>query len=93
MSGSSCQICNSSDFAEIAVAREYTSDQPLHVCKGCGFVQVLNRRPSAEIASDWDDAGPDSALYAANLASVEARHAYVARTIQDYVTGKRVCDI
>lgn len=87
----SCEVCGSDDACEIGIAKKYTGEQPLHVCKDCGFVFVKDRRPAAEIAADWDSQ-PGDDVYAASLASVEARHAYVARFAEPYLKN-RVIDI
>jgi len=70
----------------------YTDGQPLHVCKGCGFVQVLNRRTPKDIARAWENSDPGSPIYAADLASVDARHAYVARLIDQNLDIESICD-
>jgi hypothetical protein len=74
----SCEVCSHTEFAEIEVARLYTGDQPLHVCKNCGMVQVINRRPPKEIFDDWWEQSPGDDIYLAADAAVRARHAYVA---------------
>ena len=86
-----CDLCGSNDAAEIGIARDYTNDQPLHVCKDCGLVYVRHRRSEKEIARDWDSR-PGDELYSASLAATEARHSFVARFAQRYF-GKKVCDI
>lgn len=77
MSENSCEVCGASAFAEIEVARLYTDDQPLHVCKNCGMVQVINRRDPEEIYSDWIDQMPGDDVYLSADAAVAARHAFV----------------
>ena len=87
-----CEVCGSDDHCEIGIAKEYTNGQPLHVCRDCGFVFVKDRRSSKDIARAWERSDVGTPIYAADLASVEARHAYVARIAQDYL-HKSVLDI
>lgn len=89
-----CELCTSTEFAEIPEAHIYAGDQPLHVCKNCGFVQVINRRPAERIAEIWAKELYQSE-YTARIPAIKARQVYVAETI-DTVIGlrdKRVCDI
>ena len=89
-----CELCASTEFAEIPEARLYTGDQPLHVCKNCGFVQIIRRRSAARIAEIWAKELYQSE-YTACIPAIKARQVYVAETI-DAVIGlrdKRVCDI
>ena len=74
-----CEVCGHKEFEEIAVAREYTDGQPLHVCKMCGMVQVINRRPAKEIYEDWIGQSAGDDIYLSAEAAVAARHAYVAK--------------
>jgi ubiquinone/menaquinone biosynthesis C-methylase UbiE len=76
-SENSCEVCGNTGFAEIKVAKHYTGDQPLHVCKVCGMVQVLDRRTSQEIYEDWIDQMPGDDVYLSADAAVAARHAFV----------------
>ncbi|SMP83299.1 hypothetical protein SAMN06295888_1821 [Desulfonatronum zhilinae] len=36
-----CDLCGSTQSVEAPYARLYTNDQPIHICKECGFVYVL----------------------------------------------------
>jgi SAM-dependent methyltransferase len=89
-----CELCASKDFVEIPEARLYTSDQPIHVCKGCGFVQVIRRRAPERIADVW---ATDlfRTEYTARIPAVKARQVYVAETVDTVIglRGKRVCEI
>jgi SAM-dependent methyltransferase len=89
-----CELCASTEFAEIPEARIYTDDQPLHVCKNCGFVQVIRRRPAARIAEIWARELYQSE-YTARIPAIKARQVYVAETIDTLIglRDKRVCDI
>jgi len=73
-----CEVCQTGEFAEIEVARQYTGGQPIHVCTNCGMVQVVNRRPPEEIFADWEGQSPGDTVYLSAHAAVRARHAYVA---------------
>ncbi len=89
-----CDLCGSPDAEEIAVARNYTGDQPIHVCKGCGFVYVRRRRSAARIADDWSDELYAS-KYTARIPAIKARHVYVAELIDTTIglKDKALCDI
>lgn len=89
-----CELCGGVDFAEIPEARLYTADQPLHVCKDCGFVQVIRRRTPERIADIWAKEVFQSE-YTALIPAVKARQVYVAETIEANIglRGKRLCDI
>lgn len=89
-----CELCGSEDFAEIAEAKLYTADQPVHVCKGCGFVQVINRRPPEAVAKVWAD-DLYQHKYTARIPAVKARQVFVAEMVDTTIglRGKSVCDI
>jgi 2-polyprenyl-3-methyl-5-hydroxy-6-metoxy-1,4-benzoquinol methylase len=89
-----CELCASTEFAEILEARIYTGDQPLHVCKNCGFVQIIRRRSAVRIAEIWAKELYQSE-YTARIPAIKARQVYVAETIDPVIRlrDKRVCDI
>jgi len=87
-----CEVCDHNVFHEIAVAREYTDDQPLHVCMNCGMVQVITRRSAKEIYEDWIGQSPGDDVYLSADAAVAARHAYVARFV-DFGRNPQIIDI
>ena len=78
----SCVVCGESEFREIAIARQYTGDQPIHICWNCGMVQVLARRTPEEIFKAWRFALPGGPVYRSAYPAVEARHSYVASFLQ-----------
>ena len=94
-----CDVCGGDAAAEIEVARHYTGDRPLHVCKNCGFVYVRLRRDLADITGAWakyvfGDTFEDG-KYTARIPAVKARHIYVAEFIDTTVglRDKSLCDI
>ena len=89
-----CDLCGMDDPAEIEVARCYTNDQPLHVCKNCGFVYVRERRSAQDIADSWTNEIYQSS-YTARIPAVKARQMFVAETIDTTIGLKdsRLCDI
>jgi len=89
-----CDLCESDDAAEIEVARHYTNNQALHVCKNCGFVYVRMRRSATRIAEAWSNEIYQSG-YTARIPAVKARQTYVAEFIDTSIDlkGKTVCDI
>ena len=89
-----CDLCGSSEAEEIAVARRYTGGQPIHVCRGCGFVYVRRRRSAARIADDWSDELYKT-KYTARIPAVKARHVFVAEFIDTTIglKDKALCDI
>ncbi len=90
----SCDLCGSDDAVEVPHAREYTNDQPIHICKQCGFVYVKNRRNATDIADTWSDELYDS-HYTARIPAVKARQTYVAEFIDVNIELKKknICDI
>jgi SAM-dependent methyltransferase len=89
-----CELCGGKDFAEILEARVYTNNQPLHVCKQCGFVQVIARRSPERIAEVWSKE-LFGAGYTSNWSSVKARLTYVADTADKAIglRDQQLCDI
>ena len=80
-------------------ARLYTNNQPVHICKECGFVYVRQRRPANRIASAWsneiysDNFGDET--YTARVPAVKARQTYVAdfADVNIGLKGRLLCDI
>jgi 2-polyprenyl-3-methyl-5-hydroxy-6-metoxy-1,4-benzoquinol methylase len=93
MSLHDCDLCQSSEAIEVPFAREYTGNQPIHICCGCGFVYVRERRTAQEIAASWS--GLYDGTYSPRSPAVLARLTYVAATINQQIgiAGKSVCDI
>jgi SAM-dependent methyltransferase len=89
-----CDLCGSDDAVEVPHAREFTGDQPIHICRVCGFVYVRQRRPSDAIAASWSDDIYGSG-YTAKIPAVTARLTYVAELVDAEVglDGARVCEI
>lgn len=75
-----CDICGSDDAVEVPHAREYTDDQPIHICKECGFVYVRFRRDPEEVARAWSDE-LYGGHYQPRIPAVKARQAYTAEFI------------
>lgn len=75
-------------------ARLYTNDQPIHICRKCGFVYVRMRRSAEEIAQTWSVDLYHNA-YTARIPAVKARQLYVADFIDSCLSlkGKRLVDI
>lgn len=92
--GFPCDLCGSQDAREVPHCREYTNDQPIHICNNCGFVFVRNRRSAAEIAETWSSELYGSG-YTARIPAVKARQIYVAETIDNELglRGSTLCDI
>ena len=90
----SCDVCGLDDAAEIPIARHYTNDQPVHVCRGCGFVYVRERRSADEIAASWSNEIFGEG-YSARIPAVVARQVYVAETLNVEIglSSKLLCDI
>ena len=91
-----CDVCGSSDAAEIECLRHYSGGRPIHVCRNCGFVHVRARRSFQEIADAWSYElyGKDRS-YTAQLPAIKARQMFVAHSIDTVLglKGKSVCDI
>ena len=94
-----CDLCGSAAAIEVPHCREYTNNQPVHICKNCGFVHVKERRPAKEIAKAWSylifDKSFTEKTYTSRIPAVKARHVYVADFINENIGLKRkyVCDI
>jgi 2-polyprenyl-3-methyl-5-hydroxy-6-metoxy-1,4-benzoquinol methylase len=89
-----CDLCGSEDAVEVPHAREFTGDQPIHICTRCGFVYVKRRRPAEAIAASWTEEIFGSG-YTARIPAVIARLTYVAELLEQTLglEGKRVCEI
>lgn len=91
-----CDVCGGAEASEIACLNHYSGGRPIHVCHGCGFVYVRERRSFQDIADDWSHNifGATSG-YTARIPAVKARQLFVADTIDMEVglRGKRACDI
>jgi 2-polyprenyl-3-methyl-5-hydroxy-6-metoxy-1,4-benzoquinol methylase len=89
-----CDLCGSADAVEVPHAREYTNNQPIHICCGCGFVYVRERRSAEEIAATWANTlfGP---AYTARAPYAKARQIFVAEIldIELGLSGKKLCDV
>ena len=90
----SCDLCGSDNAEEIPAIHEYQPDQPVHVCRDCGFVYVPKRRSAKAIADSWSDELYEHA-YTAGIPAVKARQLYVADFIHSAIglKGKALCDI
>ena len=75
-------------------AREFTGDQPIHICTSCGFVYVKRRRSAEAIAASWSEEIFGDG-YTARIPAVIARLTYVAELLDQTLglAGKRVCEI
>lgn len=93
MSLHDCDLCGSAEAIEVPFARLYTNDQPIHICCGCGFIYVRERRSAQEIAASWS--GLYDGTYSPRSPAVLARLTYVTATVEQQVgiKGKSVCDI
>ena len=89
-----CDLCGSSDAVEVPHARQYTNNQPIHICTQCGFVYVKMRRTAQQIADDWSDKIFGSG-YTAAIPAIKARLTFVAEFIDTNLElrNKKVCDI
>lgn len=89
-----CDLCGSGGAIEVPHARHYTDDQPVHICRECGFVYVKRRRTSQEIADTWSDELYGDG-YTARIPAVKARQTYVAEFVDVNIglRDKLVCDI
>jgi len=98
-----CDLCGGTDMAEVSSSKHYSGGWPVHVCRGCGFVQVAERRPPEAIQKAWaeelyraDDAARlSNTTYTARLPAVHARQVFAADFLAEAVAlpGKRVVDI
>ena len=89
-----CDLCGSTEAVEVPCSRFYTNNEPVHICRHCGFVYVMKRRSAQAIADTWSDKlyGDN---YTARIPAVKARQTYVAEFIDTNIglKGKDVCDI
>jgi len=89
----SCELCGHDEFQEIVILRDYTNYQPVHSCKDCGFVQVLERRTPKEIYEAWKNADPGDDVYKSARPAVAARHAYAAWFIKEHLDPELMLDM
>jgi 2-polyprenyl-3-methyl-5-hydroxy-6-metoxy-1,4-benzoquinol methylase len=89
-----CDLCGADDTVEVPYARLYTNDQPVDICKGCGFVYVKSRRSAKDIAKEWSEKLYKNS-YTARIPAVKARQTYVSEYIDVEVglKDKLVLDI
>jgi hypothetical protein len=89
-----CDLCGARDPVEVPRCREYTNDQPVHVCRNCGFVYVVRRRSAERIATVWSEE-IFGAGYTAAIPAVTARLTYVAEFLRLHVelVRQRLCEI
>ena len=90
-----CDVCGSSNATEINCLQFYSRGQPIHVCKGCGFVYVRTRRSALAIADEWSDEIFGEHIYTARIPAVKARQVFVAEMIATTIgtNNKSFCDI
>lgn len=89
-----CDLCGSTDAVEVPRCRELTSDEPIHICRECGFVYVKRRRSARRIAEVWSEE-IFGAGYTAAIPAVAARLTYVAEYLEANLglRGRAVCEI
>jgi 2-polyprenyl-3-methyl-5-hydroxy-6-metoxy-1,4-benzoquinol methylase len=89
-----CDVCGGTDAVEIECSRRYTNNEPIHVCKNCGFVYVVRRRSARAIADSWSR-DIYQVGYTARIPAVKARQTYVADMldVELGLGGKTLCDI
>ena len=89
-----CDLCGAADPVEVPHNRYYTNDQPVHICRGCGFVYVVRRRSAARIAEVWSTE-IFRGTYTAAIPAVAARLTYIAEFLATAVglKGKSVAEI
>lgn len=89
-----CDICGADEPVELPHSRDYTNGQPVHICRGCGFVYVVSRRSAERIAEVWSTE-IFGGTYTAAIPAVTARLTYVAEYLDTTVglAGKAVAEI
>jgi len=89
-----CDICGATDPVEVPHSRGYTNDQPVHICRRCGFVYVVRRRSAERIAEVWSTE-IFGGTYTAAIPAVTARLTYVAEFLATTVglDGRKVAEI
>ena len=89
-----CDLCGHDDPVEVPYVRFYTNNQPVHICRKCGFVYVRERRSAKEIADTWSNE-LFGEIYTSAWPAVKARLLYVAEFVDSTVglKGKRVTEI
>jgi len=92
MTQHNCDLCNSDKSIPIPVDSVPGEELP-HICQGCGFVYVKNRRSTADIAHEWDTIWGEG--YTSAWPAVQARLFFVAEWFdQKYGwDNKRTLDI
>ncbi len=98
-----CDLCGGTALAEVPSSKHYSGGWPIHVCRGCGFVQVALRRSPEAIQKSWadelyradDKARLSDKTYTARMPAVHARQVFAADFLAEAVPlkSKRVVDI
>ncbi len=97
-----CDLCGSTELAEVPCTPHYMAGRPLHVCKDCGFVQAAYRRTPEALQKMWaeeiyraTDEKVSDKTYTARLPAVVARQTFAVEFLADNVDikGKSLCDI
>lgn len=90
-----CDICGSTEAIEAPYARLYTANQPLHICRGCGFVYVRERRSANEIGRVWSEEIYGDIYTAIRNPAILARQTFVLEFLNNHIPlkGLKVCDI
>lgn len=89
-----CDICGEEETLEVPHAREYTNGQAIHICKGCGFVYVKERRSHKAVADIWSNQ-LFGEVYTSATPLVQSRHIYVAEFLDQQIglRDKLVLDV
>ncbi|MBG0776949.1 MAG: class I SAM-dependent methyltransferase [Desulfovibrionaceae bacterium] len=89
-----CDLCGATEAVEMPHCRLYNNDQPIHICRQCGFVYVKYRRSAEDIAKAWSDDLYGNE-YTARIPAVVARQRYAAdfTDIKIDLKNKSVLDI
>jgi len=89
-----CDLCGATDVVEVPHCREFTNDEPVHICCRCGFVYVKHRRSAEQIAQTWSEEIFGTG-YTAAIPAVAGRLVYVAELLEAQVglRGMVVCEI
>jgi len=98
-----CDLCGGTALAEVPSSNHYSGGWPIHVCRGCGLVQVALRRAPEAIQKAWADelyradakARLSDKTYTARMPAVHARQVFAADFLAEAVPlkGQHVVDI
>ncbi|MBF0343319.1 MAG: methyltransferase domain-containing protein [Nitrospirae bacterium] len=83
-----CELCGSSETVEVPHCRQYTNNQPIHICKKCGLVYFKYRRSPDEMAKHWEHVMFKTGEYTSHNPVFKSRHIFALEFIKESIGVK-----